>query len=193
LLRRFGLGSGFDQPANPSYVFRCSRIVDDHAEVGASIDSKSRVFQRKQTGKRMPQLFRALAMGANIVFTPDRLKFGAETAEFIDQGVDISRCAGSCRIRAKSRNGKPRDALPVKLRGPDFRIKKKICAGYCALPGEARRSQTPPPLRGSTPQCPTLESLQRLERTPMHLRRAGGAEKCPPSLDSGPRAGAPRQ
>src|ERR1700730_5483270 len=136
LLGRFGLGSGFDQPANPTSIVRCGRIVDDQAKVGAPIDCKSRVFQRKQPGNRMPQLFRAFAMGANIVFTPDRLKFGAEKAEFIDQGVNISRCAGSRSIRAKGRDGEPRYALPVELRGADLWIKEDFAQDIALCRGK---------------------------------------------------------
>src|SRR5580658_1379275 len=65
-------------------ISRCRRIVDDHGEIGPTIDGEGRVFEGERAEYRMPYVLDGLAMASNIIVPPECLELRAEPAEFID-------------------------------------------------------------------------------------------------------------
>ncbi|MGY4436905.1 hypothetical protein ACVWWO_009382 [Bradyrhizobium sp. F1.13.1] len=97
-------------------------VVDDHAEIGASLDDKARIFERHRAVNGVPQPLGAVAVVTHVIVAPERGEFRAGPAQLVDKIGDMRDCAGPRGVRPESRDHEARHAVPVVLRGADARI-----------------------------------------------------------------------
>ena len=115
-------GRQLDERSDPLGIRRSRGIVDHHAEIGPAVDREGRVFESDRSGDRMPQMFDAAAIAADVVVAPHRLEFGTEPAEFVHEGCDFGRRPGARRIRPERPHHEPGDGLPIELSGANAGI-----------------------------------------------------------------------
>src|SRR5882757_2306786 len=95
------------------------RIVDDHAEVGSTIDGKRRVFQLDRAQDRMPEALGSPAVSVNVIVAPQRFELGAEPAKLVHELADFGNGAGARHIRPERADHETGHAFPIMLRRSD--------------------------------------------------------------------------
>src|ERR1700733_9366589 len=101
-------GRRTDHRADLVRIRRRREIIDHHAEIRPAIDRERRIFEGERAENRVSYMFEACAMAVDFVIAPHCLEFGAEPAEFIDEGFHLCRRPRARRAHPDPPHHQPR-------------------------------------------------------------------------------------